>query len=284
MSMDLEVDDLRLVCAIRRHRSIGAAAREMMVGQPSASHRLAALERKVGLSLFERDTTGARITDAGVAFADEAAHILGHLDALPERAAAAAQAKSISVGCIASLAGMVFSALDAVLPDLVVHPKVDHGPLTSASVADGSLDAAVLTIADQAPLPRGLDVIELLRSPLVTVRPPGVTREAWRPGETVVYSSIDLAGPVVHRRIADRGAVPRLGATAEAAMRIGRQRGCPVVVPEFVARWYGARDEQLATAPVRRSARVSLVMKPPGVPVLREQMGALARLLAGDQG
>lgn len=290
--MALEVDDLRLVCAIRRHRSIGAAARELLVGQPSASHRLAAIERKLGLVLFERDTTGARITDAGAAFADQAEHILDHLAALPERTAAAAKASSLAIGCIASLAGMVFSALDAVLEetseDLVVHPSVDHGPEMAARVADGSLDAAVLTVADQAPLPRGLEVLDLVRSPLVTVRPAGASATGQTAAEvarsTVVYSTVDLAGPLVHRRLADQGAQPRLGATAEAAMRMAAERACPVVVPEFIARWYGADPQRFAAAPVRRSTRVSLVMAAPATAVLRTAGEALGRRLRGQAG
>ncbi|HEY5785932.1 MAG TPA: LysR family transcriptional regulator [Microlunatus sp.] len=59
--------DLRLVAAVARLGSLGAAARELLVSQPSASQRLAALERRCGLRLFDRDNSGARPTAAGSA-------------------------------------------------------------------------------------------------------------------------------------------------------------------------------------------------------------------------
>src|SRR5688572_21603936 len=80
-----EVDDLRLVDAIARHGSLGAAARELLVSQPSASQRLAALERRCGVRLFDRDNTGARPTAAGQEMVAEAGHILGHLERVFER-------------------------------------------------------------------------------------------------------------------------------------------------------------------------------------------------------
>ena len=65
MSSLPQVDDLRLVEAVLRHGSLGAAARELHISQPAASTRLATLERRIGERLFDRDTTGARPTPAG---------------------------------------------------------------------------------------------------------------------------------------------------------------------------------------------------------------------------
>ena len=51
--------------------------------QPSASQRLAALERRAGVELFDRDTTGARPTAAGTEMVANAQHVLGHLELHP---------------------------------------------------------------------------------------------------------------------------------------------------------------------------------------------------------
>ena len=53
--------------AISRTGSVGTAARELRISQPSASQRLARLERTCATQLFLRDTRRAE-------------HILGHLD------------------------------------------------------------------------------------------------------------------------------------------------------------------------------------------------------------
>ena len=62
--------DVRLVLAIEDTGSIGGAATLLRISQPSASQRLAVLERRVGVALVERDTTGARLTPAGQLFAE----------------------------------------------------------------------------------------------------------------------------------------------------------------------------------------------------------------------
>jgi len=148
-----EVADLRLVDAIARHGSVGAAARELLVSQPSASQRLAALERRCGVRLFDRDTTGARPTAAGQQMVAEAGHMLGHLERVFEWSRAAAESESITVGTIPSLAMLVFPALHVALPDLRTSQVVDHGPRLVDWVAEGSLDAAFVAIAGQIELP-----------------------------------------------------------------------------------------------------------------------------------
>ncbi len=123
-----EVADLRLVLAIERHGSVGAAARELLVSQPSASQRLSVLERRCGARLFDRDTTGARPTPAGAEMVGQARHILGHLESVFERSRAASQAETISVGTIASLAMLVFPSLHVALPQVRTSQVTDHGP------------------------------------------------------------------------------------------------------------------------------------------------------------
>ena len=74
------VEDLQLVQAVIRTGAVGTAARELRISQPSASQRLARLERMCGTKLFERDTRGARATPAGAELNRRADHILGHLE------------------------------------------------------------------------------------------------------------------------------------------------------------------------------------------------------------
>src|SRR6478672_6886095 len=108
-----EVEDLRLVQAVGSTGSLGAAARRLQVSQPSASQRLARLERRVGVRLFERDTQGARPSPAGVEMVRQAEHILGHLERSFEAARAATEQRRLSVGTVASLAATVLTSLVA---------------------------------------------------------------------------------------------------------------------------------------------------------------------------
>ncbi|WP_454859855.1 LysR family transcriptional regulator [Promicromonospora soli] len=279
------VEDLRLVDAVARHGSLGAAARELLVSQPSASQRLAALERRVGASLFDRDTTGARPTAAGREFCDQAAHVLDHLGAIVERTLSAAQSRTVSVGAFPSVAGTLFAALDVLLDDVVVQPEVEHGQRLLEWVERGTLDAAFVTIAKQVPIARGLVVTEVGRHDLVTLLPdgapaPGSGRRPYA-GQTVVYCPLDLSADAVHRRLTELGAHARPGATAEAAVRTARERRCAAVVPDMVARWYAAPGDRTVPAPTRGRVTLSMVTRNPPPQILAAALPPLrARLSA----
>ena len=287
MSSYPTVDDLRLVEAVARHGSLGAAARELLVSQPSASQRLAALERRVGTSLFDRDTTGARPTAAGREFCDQAAHVLDHLGSIVERTLSAAQSRTVSVGAFPSLAGTLFAALDVLLDDVVVQPEVDHGPRLLERVERGALDAAFTGIARQVPIPRGLVVTEVGRHDLVTLLPagapaPGVGRRPYT-GQTVVYCPLDLSADALHRRLTELGAQARPGATAEAAVRTARERRCGVVIPDMVARWYAAPGDRTVPAPARGRITLSMVTRSPAPQILLDALpGLRERLREGN--
>lgn len=279
------VEDLRLVDAVARHGSLGAAARELLVSQPSASQRLAALERRVGTGLFERDTTGARPTAAGREFCDQAAHVLDHLGAIVERTLSAAQSRTVSVGAFPSVAGMLFAALDVLLDDVVVQPEVEHGPRLLEWVERGTLDAAFVSIAKQVPIARGLLVTEVGRHDLVTLLPdgapaPGPGRRPYA-GQTVVYCPLDLSADAMHRRLTELGAHARPGATAEAAVRTGRERRCAVVVPDMVARWYAAPGDRTVPAPTRGRVTLSMVTRSPAPAGLLDVLPGLRERLRG---
>lgn len=63
--MDISWEDARLFLAIAETGSISGAARQLRLGQPTVSRRLAALEYAVGATLFRRGVEGAALTAAG---------------------------------------------------------------------------------------------------------------------------------------------------------------------------------------------------------------------------
>jgi DNA-binding transcriptional LysR family regulator len=274
------------VVAVARHGSLGAAARELLIAQPSASQRLAALERRCGVRLFERDTTGARPTAAGDEMVENALHILGHLEQVFERSRAAAQSETISVGTFASLAMLVFPALHVALPHLRTSQVTDHGPRLVEWVAEGSLDAAFVAIAAQMELPRGVTHQVVGLDPLAVLVPATCDlRSMGRrqlTGRAVATYTIDHSGEELDRRLVALGAIPNRAATAETAVRLGRMLGNPVVLPRSLLRAYLIDgDRELA---VRFGGpRLSLVSRLPiaphwtsAVPVVRRELGLLA--------
>ncbi|HLR83321.1 MAG TPA: LysR family transcriptional regulator [Nocardioidaceae bacterium] len=288
MTSRLSVAELMLTEAVARHGSVGAAAKELLVSQPSASRRLAALERRVGATLFDRDTTGARATAAGRELARQATRLLADLDAIPEEVLAAADAQMLSIGTIQSLSPMVFTALDAELDGVAIRSIVDHGPYLLQQVHGGFLDAAVVTIAEQIVVPQGLRRFPLGRSPLVVVLPEGAPEldAGDRPfaQRDVVYNTVDLAAEPVRERLSILGGSPRHGATVEAALRIARSRRAPALIPELAAHWYAASGDRILASPVPGELTLSLVTRPPPPTALAHAARRLSRRVLGRPG
>ena len=65
-------DDLRTVLAIARHGSLSGAARALTVRHSTVYRRLAALERQLGVRLFERDRSGYLLNAHGEAVSEAA--------------------------------------------------------------------------------------------------------------------------------------------------------------------------------------------------------------------
>jgi DNA-binding transcriptional LysR family regulator len=278
-----DVADLRLVVAVARHGSVGSAARELLISQPSASQRLSALERRCGVRLFERDTTGARPTAAGNEMVENARHILAHLDQVFERSRAAADSETISVGTLASLAVLIFPALQVALPHLRTSQVTDHGTRLVDWVAEGSLDAAFVAIAQQMELPRGVTRRAVGVDPLALLVPATCdVRSANRrhlAGRVVITYTVDNAGEELDRRLVAVGATPNRAATAGTAVRMGRMLGHPVVLPRSLLRGHlgdGEREFALRYG----GPRLFLVTRVPvapywkgALPVVRRELG-----------
>lgn len=272
-------DDLLLVVAIDRHGSIGAAARELLVAQPSASARLAALERRLGVRLFDRDTTGARATDAGRAFVREATHVLSHLAMLPQRVHAGAGAPLLRAATFPSLAAALFPALAERGEPVGVHQHVDHGDALVRLVAEGALDMAVIAIAAQVSLPASVTGTALGTDELVAFVPAGVEPPGRRLSGPVLQHSVDLAGPAVERRVIAAGGEPRPCATGEVAMAMARATARPALLARCLAEPHLRAGERVAPAPVAQRFGFQVVTRTPVPGVVGRVAPALARRL-----
>lgn len=63
--MNLKWDDLKLFLAVHEQGSLSAAARQLKLGQPTLSRRIAELEADIGEALFERQSQGTHLTATG---------------------------------------------------------------------------------------------------------------------------------------------------------------------------------------------------------------------------
>ena len=71
----MKTEQIRLVLAIAREKSINKAAASLYISQPTASGMLKALEAEIGYPLFRRTRTGMQLTEEGYEFAEYAGAI-----------------------------------------------------------------------------------------------------------------------------------------------------------------------------------------------------------------
>jgi molybdate transport repressor ModE-like protein len=103
---------MRLLVEIERLGSLSAAARQIGIGQPSASQHLRLLEAAAGQRLVERNGRGSRLTEAGKVLAVRASQALTSLGAAEEELAELAGLQTGTIHLGASTAPGVY-----LLPD-----------------------------------------------------------------------------------------------------------------------------------------------------------------------
>ncbi len=277
------VEDLRLVQAIVRTGAVGTAARELRISQPSASQRLARLERLCGTKLFERDTRGARPTLAGSELGRRADHILSHLEEVYDATRAAASGRRLVIGTFASMAPILFPVLDADLPETDIVQQVDHGHFLVERVAEGTMDAAFIAIAEQMTLPRGTVSRRIGRDDLVLFVPNGVPLPG--PGKQplkdrlVPFSTYDRGSEEVQAHLVAAGATARRGVTLGTTVTMARRRSHLAVVPRSALATELLPGERLIPAPFRYKLTLSVVTTPTPPKTLMTQLPRIRKTL-----
>ena len=105
--MSVELRHVRYVIEAAERGSFRAAARGLGVEQSAVSRRIRDLEDEIGVSLFIRDATGVRLSDAGTRFVECARRAIAHLRAATEEAGCYGRGEAglLRIGITCSLAG-----------------------------------------------------------------------------------------------------------------------------------------------------------------------------------
>ncbi|HEX3589307.1 MAG TPA: LysR family transcriptional regulator [Pseudonocardiaceae bacterium] len=171
-----DVTSLRLLVLVGEQGSLGRAAAALRIAQPSASKRLATLERGLGLALVDRSHRGSVLTPAGVVVAGWARRVLDELDALvtgtealrAERNAALRVAASMTVA--EYLAPAWIGELRRRRPDLYVALQVTNSERVAELVRAGDVDVGFV---ESPGTPSGLSARRVATDQLVVVVAPG---------------------------------------------------------------------------------------------------------------
>ena len=87
----MELEQLRIFCAVAACRSFTRAAKELFVSHSTTSRAVTALERELGVPLLTRDRHTVALTGAGAVLLTGAEALLRDADALADAVAAAEQ-------------------------------------------------------------------------------------------------------------------------------------------------------------------------------------------------
>jgi DNA-binding transcriptional LysR family regulator len=148
--VNVELRELRAFVAVVEEGSLSAAARRLHVSQPALSQTVNGLERRLGLQLLVRASTGVRPTDAGRTLLAESRAVLARHDqavaALARHSAPAGSALRVGIPLElpSGLLGPPLAALAAESPSTTVQALHMSTSAQVAALGAGELDLGLV--------------------------------------------------------------------------------------------------------------------------------------------
>ena len=225
--------------------SVAGAAEKLGVTQPTVSEQLRALERSLGVTLFERSPTGLKMTEAGrLAFehtsvmfraGERLVESLGH----DQRDVP----KSLRVG----LSGAVARATSSdflmpllALPDCIPVIRTGDGVELLRALRSSELDLVLCESEPPEAAKKGLESQVIASTTLVAVAPPTIEPDGdWQGVGFIHYRASSSYRWEVESFLAARKLNPRVAAEADDSLFLleaAARGGYVVVVPRSIAR------------------------------------------------
>jgi len=239
--------------------SVANAAQRLGVTQPTVSEQVKALERVLGISLFDRQPSGLKLTEAGritfehtsVMFraGERLAEALGH------KAPVAPLALRVGIsGAVGRNTTTDFLMPLLKLPDCVPSIRAADTMELMRELRSGELDLVICETEPPEAARRGLEVVLLERITLVAVASPDLTPAPdWQDVHLVNYRMSSAFRWEVEAFLETRGLRPQVVAEADDALFLveAAARGRHVAfVPRSVAR------DALATGRLKQVAQL----------------------------
>ena len=168
----------RQFAAVAQELHFGRAAQRLHMTQPPLTQGIAALERNLGLRLFDRTQRRVQLTPAGAALLPEVLDLLARAQALPghARAAAAGELGRLRLAFVSTVGfGLLpqwVRAFRAQCPGVQLELIEATGDVQLDALARGDIDAGLLLHSPDQ-VPPGLAQLCVAREPLVLALPEG---------------------------------------------------------------------------------------------------------------
>lgn len=161
--MDGAWNDVRLFLAVAERGSLSAAARELRLGQPTVSRRLAELEDTLGYPLFRRRASGAVLTPQGEKLLTPARKMAEWAGEIARASVSAKEAGPQGVVRIAAAPGVAYEFVAPFAAWLTRKtPAVTIEVLSSIHYLDLARGEADLALRMRAPSSKDLTVLATL--------------------------------------------------------------------------------------------------------------------------
>lgn len=168
MSSRLDSRSLALFLAVAEALSFRRAAETLHLSQPPLSRAIRELEERLGVRLFDRDTQGVSLTEAGRKLLPYARGVRRLLKEADASLAHQGSPSALRLGLTSAVEPAWFSGLpehiQATHPATVVSTVFDASPRLVRRLRAGKLDAAFIALPTET---SGLDVIELDRLAMI---------------------------------------------------------------------------------------------------------------------
>jgi DNA-binding transcriptional LysR family regulator len=157
---DLDLRRLRYFLALAGTLNYGRAAEELHIAQPALSRSVAALERELGVKLFDRSKAGTRLTRVGELLKEEADRLLHEAESLQRRIRLAdREGRGVTIGFMPGLTlTPLVRHLEREFPGLCVDVVRTSWGEQIAGLRDGRFDAC---LASRPFEEEGLTVVDL---------------------------------------------------------------------------------------------------------------------------
>jgi LysR family transcriptional regulator, transcription activator of glutamate synthase operon len=174
----MELRQLRAVVAVAHRLSFTAAADELSIAQPALSQQVAALERELGVRLFERTNRRVALTDAGRTFTGRAERVLADLASIGEEMTAFAGGLRgrVVLGTYQSFAEYrlpkLLGRFHAAHPGIEIALREGFANELLLGLRDGTIDVFIGHLLDASIAPEGFRSEALYEDELVIAAAP----------------------------------------------------------------------------------------------------------------
>jgi DNA-binding transcriptional LysR family regulator len=187
----MELRQVRYFVAVAEELNFGRAAARLRIAGPSLSQQIKALERDLGVRLFDRDRRSVALTHSGQALLAHAQALLDQADEMRRSAAGLAATESVRLGYAGWLPPDLGARASGVA-HLHVEAWVMPSSIQVGRVAEGGIDLAICRVETDDLARHGLEARLIGMDRLVAIST-GTGTSAVQAKDTVVLVDADTA-------------------------------------------------------------------------------------------